>query len=182
MSFHPAWAEDQGPGGHPLFQNCIGISRSFHPAWAEDPGPGGRPLLHSRSGRSKFLRPFEAEVQGSGGLPLFQYSHSGTGLGGLPLFQTTTPSIGSSPRRANDQGRGASPFVTALPGEPDVEAAGRCHYPGAVSTVSAGAGPYLRPGADSPLFHRLPIPVPSDRTRSPPHDVPVHNTRNSGLG
>ena len=154
----------------------------------------GRSTLHGRRTRDRGAAPYFIPALASqnssapcrprsrdrGASPYFSTAIQ-VRVWGLPLFQTTTPSIGSSPRRANDQGRGASPFVTALPGEPDVEAAGRCHYPGAVSTVAAGAGPYLRPGADSPLFHRLPIPVPSDRTRSPPHDVPVQNTRNSGL-
>ena len=156
----------------------------------------GRSTLHGRRTRDRGAAPYFIPALASqsssapcrqrsrdrGASPYFITAIQVRVWGGLPLFQTTTPSIGSSPRRANDRGRGASPFVTALPGEPDVEAAGRCHYPGAVSTVTAGAGPYLRPSADSPLFHRLPIPVPSDRTRSPPHDVPVHTQGTVGWG
>ena len=180
--FPPCLGGRPGTGGPPLISKLHRHIKVVPPCMGGGPGTGGPPLISFPLWQIKIPPPLVGRGPGIGGLPLFQYSHSGTGLGGLPLFQTTSPSIGSSPRRANDQGRGASPCVTALPGEPDVEAAGRCHYPGAVSTVAAGAGPYLRPGADSSLFHRLPILVPSDRTRSPPHDVPVHNTRNSGLG
>ena len=44
----PCMAEAR-TGGHPLFQNCIGASMSFHPAWAEDRGPGGQPQFKNES-------------------------------------------------------------------------------------------------------------------------------------
>ena len=154
----------QSLGGHPLFHDRLSKTQVDWGSWG-----GWRPPCQSLGGPPLIsLSSLTRDPQGTGGPPLI----SVLCRQGRPL----------PPAWAEDQGWGASPCSTALPGEPDVEAAGRCHYPGAVSTVAAGAGPYLRPGAVSPLFHRLPAPVPSDRTRSPPHDVPVQNTRCSGLG
>ena len=153
----------QSLGGHPLFHDRLSKTQVDRGSW----GAGAPP------------------VSLWGATPYFIIvSHQGSTRDGGPPLLSVLCRQGRPlpPAWAEDQGRGASPCFTALPGEPDVEAAGRCHYPGAVSTVAAGAGPYLRPGAVSPLFHRLPAPVPSDRTRSPPHDVPVQNTRCSGLG
>ena len=79
-------------------------------------------------------------------------------------------------------------------GSPTAGAAGRCHLPGAVSTVTAGAGPFLRPGAVSPSLHRLPAPVgptgqrggfgsPHVQKLDPPtRDAPVQNTRSAWAG
>ena len=81
--------------------------------------------------------------------------------GASPYF-TSAPSNhdSSTPRGQRTRDGGASPCFKALPGEPGIEAAGRCRYPGAVSTVTAGASPFLSPGAVSPVLHRLPAPDP----------------------
>ena len=181
-SFHPSWAEDQGPGGHPLFQSGSRYKGLSTPPGRRTRDRGATPYFRTDSAYQG-LSTLHGRRTGTGGPPLISIQPFTYRTGGPPLisFQNSTRQC-LRPARANGQGRGAPPCFTALPGKPDAEAAGRCHYPGAVSTVAAGAGPYLRPGAVSPLFHRLFLPVPSDRTRSPPHDAPVQDTRSSGPG
>ena len=172
-----------GTGGPPLISELNRHIKVFPPCMGGGPGTRGPPLISIPLQHLKTPPPLVGRGPGTGGPPLISIQPFKYRTGGPPLisFQTSRRRC-LRPAGANGQGRGASPYFTALPGEPDAEAAGRCHYPGAVSTVAAGAGPYLRPGAVSPLFHRLFLPVPSDRTRSPPLDAPVQNTRSSGPG
>ena len=79
-------------------------------------------------------------------------------------------------------------------GSQTAKAARKCHYPGAVSTVVAGAGPFLSPGVVSPLLHRPLAPVgptghhggfssPHVQELDPPtRDAPVQNTRSAWAG
>ena len=102
------------------------------------------------------------------------------------LHPVGTPTVASPTDK--EPGTGGPPLLS---GSQTPEAAGRCHYPGAVSTVAAGAGPFLSPRVVSPLLHHPPAPVGPTGNRGgfgsphvqeldpPSRDAPVQNMRSA---